>query len=317
MRRRASLFAVRCSACSRRRAMRHRSRARRRRSGRSALAQPSRCRTPSRQPSAAARDCGNRHLSRHGARWPMQTPGFRSNNAGMTPPGLLVSQDCAPATGRWRRSSKRAGLSLRRRRDRPRARSISGHGMATLEPEQITPVAARDIDRLLGEGQAEACVRRRAMAGLCSRHRRGRHMALFRLRARVRPRRPCRCAAGRLGRPARDRTRGRARGSNPAPALIASLRWPRIFTLFASHLQRFRARIAAITSQRCRMSARSCISRSSSLWPVRFLVRAQEMGHGSLPEYARASCHRHADGPFRSARAFCGIRQLRSGKELT
>jgi len=83
-----------------------------------------------------------------------QTPGFRSNNAGMSHSEYWYLKMRA---GDWPMAQMERLLAS------PYAVRPSARGkiyiwplMATLRTDQITPAAARDIDQLLGEGQAEA-----------------------------------------------------------------------------------------------------------------------------------------------------------------
>ena len=83
-----------------------------------------------------------------------QTPDFRSNNAGMSHGEYWYLK---MRTGDWPMAQMERLLAL------PHAVRPSARGkvyvwplMATLQADQITPSVARDIDRLLGEGQAQA-----------------------------------------------------------------------------------------------------------------------------------------------------------------
>jgi len=83
-----------------------------------------------------------------------QTPGFRSNNAGMSHSEYWYLK---MRTGDWPMAQMERLLTF------PYAVRPSARGriyiwplMATLPVDQITPAIARDIDRLLGEGQVDA-----------------------------------------------------------------------------------------------------------------------------------------------------------------
>jgi len=81
------------------------------------------------------------------------TPDFRSNNAGMSHKDYWYLKMRA---GDWpmAQAEKLLGYSYTVA-DSPQGRVFIWPWMATLKPRQITPAAARDIDRLLGDGQAE------------------------------------------------------------------------------------------------------------------------------------------------------------------
>ncbi len=81
------------------------------------------------------------------------TPGFRSNNAGMTHQEYWYLKMRA---GDWPMAQAEKLLSYRFAiADSPIGKVYIWPWMARLKPEEITPAAARDIDRLLGPGQAD------------------------------------------------------------------------------------------------------------------------------------------------------------------
>lgn len=82
-----------------------------------------------------------------------RTPGFRSNNAGMSHREYWYLK---MRTGDWPMAQMERLLAL------PHAVRQNAQGnvyiwprLATLPAEQITPALAREIDRMLGEGQAD------------------------------------------------------------------------------------------------------------------------------------------------------------------
>lgn len=82
------------------------------------------------------------------------TPGFRSNYAGMSHKDYWYLK---MRTGDWPMAQVEKLLSFPYAiRTTERGRIYIWPRVATLAPDQITAAAARDIDRLLGEGQAEA-----------------------------------------------------------------------------------------------------------------------------------------------------------------
>jgi hypothetical protein len=88
------------------------------------------------------------------ARLADQTPGFRSNNAGMSHSEYWYLKMRA---GDW--PMAQAGKVLGYRfaiADSDQGKIYIWPWMAMLKPEEITPAAAREIDRLLGGGQADA-----------------------------------------------------------------------------------------------------------------------------------------------------------------
>ena len=89
------------------------------------------------------------------ARMAEETPGFRSNWAGMRHQDYWYLK---LRTGDWPMAQveQGAGVSLRRLRDRRRHASTSGRAWPRWRRNEITPAVARDIDRLLGEGKAAA-----------------------------------------------------------------------------------------------------------------------------------------------------------------
>lgn len=103
---------------------------------------------------ARLREIGASGSYRDMAKLADQTPDFRSNAAGMSHRDYWYLK---LRTGDWPMAQMERLLAL------PHAVRPSDIGdiyiwpaLATLEPDDITPAAARDIDRLLGEGQAEA-----------------------------------------------------------------------------------------------------------------------------------------------------------------
>jgi hypothetical protein len=83
-----------------------------------------------------------------------QTPDFRSNNAGMTHSEYWYLK---LRTGDWPMAQVGNLLSYRFTiSDSSQGKIYIWPWMAILKPEEITPAAAREIDRLLGEGQADA-----------------------------------------------------------------------------------------------------------------------------------------------------------------
>lgn len=100
------------------------------------------------------REIGVNRSYRDMARPADQTPGFRSNKAGTSHSEYWYLK---MLTGDWSMAQMERLLAF------PYAVRPSSRGdihiwplAATLPPDQITPAVARDIDRLLGEGQAEA-----------------------------------------------------------------------------------------------------------------------------------------------------------------
>lgn len=87
------------------------------------------------------------------ARLAGETPGFRSNSAGMTHQEYWYLKMRA---GDWPMAQAEKLLSYRFAiADSPIGKVYIWPWMARLKPEEITPAAARDIDRLLGPGQAD------------------------------------------------------------------------------------------------------------------------------------------------------------------
>jgi hypothetical protein len=81
------------------------------------------------------------------------TPGFRSNNANMTHKDYWYLK---MRSGDWPMAQADKLLGYRYAvADTSMGKVYIWPWMARLKPEQITPVAERDISRLLGEGQAE------------------------------------------------------------------------------------------------------------------------------------------------------------------
>jgi hypothetical protein len=99
-----------------------------------------------------------REIARHGAYRDMATlaeatPDFRSNNAGMSHKDYWYLKMRA---GDWPMAQAQKLLDYRFAiADGPQGKVYIWPWMAKLKPEEITPSAARDIDRLLGDGQAE------------------------------------------------------------------------------------------------------------------------------------------------------------------
>jgi hypothetical protein len=88
------------------------------------------------------------------ARLANQTPGFRSNNAGMTHQDYWYLK---MRTGDWPMAQAAKVLSYRFTiADSDQGKIYIWPYMAMLKPAEITAAAERDIDTLLGEGQAEA-----------------------------------------------------------------------------------------------------------------------------------------------------------------
>jgi hypothetical protein len=82
------------------------------------------------------------------------TPGFRSNNAGMTHKDYWYLKMRA---GDWPMAQAEKLLTYRHTvAETPQGRVYIWPWMAVLKPADITPAAERDINRLLGDGQAEA-----------------------------------------------------------------------------------------------------------------------------------------------------------------
>lgn len=81
------------------------------------------------------------------------TPGFRSNNGGMTHQEYWYLK---LRTGDWPMAQVEKLFNYRFAvADTPEGKVYIWPWMAMLKPDEITPAAARDIDRLLGEGQAD------------------------------------------------------------------------------------------------------------------------------------------------------------------
>ncbi len=88
------------------------------------------------------------------ARLANATPDFRSNNAGMTHQDYWYLKMRA---GDWPMAQADKLFAYRYAvADSEAGRVYVWPWMALLKPDEITPAAAREIDRLLGEGQAEA-----------------------------------------------------------------------------------------------------------------------------------------------------------------
>lgn len=82
------------------------------------------------------------------------TPGFRSNNAGMTHKDYWYLKMRA---GDWPMAQAEKLLTYRHTvADTGEGRVYIWPWMAVLKPAEITPAAERDIDRLLGDGQSDA-----------------------------------------------------------------------------------------------------------------------------------------------------------------
>ncbi len=117
---------------------------------------------PSRDPLPAAvaatvqqlRDIAATGTYRDLARLADATPGFRSNNAGMTHSEYWYLKMRA---GDWPMAQAEKLLGYRFTiTDTPQGKVYIWPWMATLKPDQITPAAERDIERLLGKGQVDA-----------------------------------------------------------------------------------------------------------------------------------------------------------------
>lgn len=88
------------------------------------------------------------------ARMASETPGFRSNAAGMSHQDYWYLK---LRTGDWPMAQVETALSYRYGvTETPSGKVYVWPWMAALAPEAITPAAEREIDRLLGAGQAEA-----------------------------------------------------------------------------------------------------------------------------------------------------------------
>jgi hypothetical protein len=88
------------------------------------------------------------------ARLADRTPGFRSNNAGMSHSEYWYLK---MRTGDWPMAQVGKVLGYRFTvADSDQGKIYIWPWMARLKPEEITPAAAREIDRLLGAGQADA-----------------------------------------------------------------------------------------------------------------------------------------------------------------
>lgn len=88
------------------------------------------------------------------ARLASETPDFRSNAAGMTHQDYWYLK---LRTGDWPMAQVERLLSYRYAlTETPRGKVYVWPWLATLKGEEITPVAGREIDRMLGEGQADA-----------------------------------------------------------------------------------------------------------------------------------------------------------------
>ena len=103
---------------------------------------------------AQLREIGTNGSYRDMAKLADQTPLFRSNNAEMSHRDYWYLK---MRTGDWPMAQMERLLGL------PHAVRPSERGdvyiwprLATVPPDDITPAVARDIDRMLGEGQAEA-----------------------------------------------------------------------------------------------------------------------------------------------------------------
>jgi hypothetical protein len=87
------------------------------------------------------------------ARLAAEYPGFRSNAAGMSHQEYWYLK---LRTGDWPMAQVERVLSYRHGvTETARGKVYVWPWLAALKPDAITPVAAREIDRLLGEGQAE------------------------------------------------------------------------------------------------------------------------------------------------------------------
>jgi len=103
---------------------------------------------------AQLRQIGANGSYRDMARLADQTPGFRSNNAGMSHKDYWYLK---MRTGDWPMAQMETLLRFPfAERPSPRGKIYIWPLMATLPADQITPAVARNIDVLLGEGQAEA-----------------------------------------------------------------------------------------------------------------------------------------------------------------
>jgi hypothetical protein len=88
------------------------------------------------------------------ARMASETPDFRSNAGGMSHQDYWYLK---LRTGDWPMAQVERLLSYRHAvTETPRGKVYVWPWLATLSGEEITPVAGREIDRMLGEGQAEA-----------------------------------------------------------------------------------------------------------------------------------------------------------------
>jgi hypothetical protein len=88
------------------------------------------------------------------ARMASETPGFRSNAGGMTHQDYWYLK---LRTGDWPMAQVERLLSYRYAlTETAQGKVYVWPWLATLSGEEITPAAGRDIDRMLGEGQADA-----------------------------------------------------------------------------------------------------------------------------------------------------------------
>lgn len=88
------------------------------------------------------------------ARMAAETPGFRSNAGGMSHQDYWYLK---LRTGDWPMAQVERLLSYRYAlTETPRGKVYVWPWLATLSGEEITPSAGREIDRMLGEGQADA-----------------------------------------------------------------------------------------------------------------------------------------------------------------
>ena len=88
------------------------------------------------------------------ARMAAETPDFRSNAAGMTHQEYWYLK---LRTGDWPMAQVERVLAYRSGvTQTARGKVYVWPWLAALSPDEITPAAAREIDRLLGEGQADA-----------------------------------------------------------------------------------------------------------------------------------------------------------------
>lgn len=88
------------------------------------------------------------------ARMASETPGFRSNAGGMSHQDYWYLK---LRTGDWPMAQVERLLSYRYAlTETPRGKVYVWPWLATLSGEEITPSAGREIDRMLGEGQADA-----------------------------------------------------------------------------------------------------------------------------------------------------------------